>query len=59
MKPAVNKMLGLGALNWSQQAPESKGASNKVTVQNRGWKYGVLVKGNIARDFERLEAEFP
>ncbi|KAI7775983.1 hypothetical protein LA080_006055 [Diaporthe eres] len=59
IRPAINKILGPNALNWSQRDPESKGSSHKTTMQNRSRKYGALVKGNVTRDFERLEDEFP
>ncbi|KAG6361353.1 hypothetical protein INS49_009578 [Diaporthe citri] len=59
IKPAINKILGLDALNCSQRDPESNKSSNKTPVQNRRWTYGASVKGNGKRDFERLEDEFP
>lgn len=59
IKPAINKILGPGTLKWSQHDPESKGFSNKTTVHDRSRKYGASAKGNVTRDFERLEDEFP
>lgn len=59
IKPAINKLLGPDALNWSRHDPESKGSSNKTPLQKRNRKHGGSIKGNITRDFERLDDEFP
>lgn len=57
IRPAVIQIMGPNVLNWTKREPESNGSAEKLN--NRGRKHGGSVKGNLTREFERLEDEFP
>lgn len=59
IKPAVVRLFGPGALNWTRHDRSNKNSGrSEITPQMPG-RPQRKIKGNITRDFERLDDEFP
>lgn len=58
IKPAIVKLFGSKALNWTRHDRSKNSGRSGSTPQASG-RSQRKVKGNITRDFERLDDEFP